>query len=124
MLKLFADVPRMKYDILHAMFMDYRTGQMLQDILPSPLPDLLPTRAEYIKYNHGTLEVFKKLIANPGVRIVYPDSMLIDNDRYRVFKGNQLFYIDPGHLSSAGSNFVSPVFESIFQIARAVRSSF
>jgi len=111
---LVADVPRMKYDIPHAMFMAYRTGRKLQDILPSPLQDLLPTRAEYLQYNHGVLEVFNKLTASPRVRIVYPDSILIDNDRYRVFKQNQLFYIDSGHLSSAGSNFVSPVFDSIF----------
>ena len=124
MLKLVADVPRMEYDIPHAMFMAYRTGRLLQDIVPSPLQDLLPTRVEYLKYNDGSLAVFKKLAVNPRVRIVYPDSMLIDNGRYRVFEENQLFYIDSGHLSSAGSNFVSPVFEPIFQSARAVRSSF
>ena len=111
---LVADVPRMKYDIPHAMFMAYRTGRKLQDILPSPLQDLLPTRAEYLKYKDGTLKVFSKLAANPRVRIVYPDFMLIDNGRYRVFQENQLFYIDSGHLSSAGSNYVSPVFEPIF----------
>ncbi len=112
---LVADVPRMKYDIPHAMFMAYLTGRVLQDILPSQLEDLLPTRAEYLKYNYGALKVFKKIAANPRVRIVYPDSMLLDNNRYRVFKDNQLFYIDSGHLSSAGSKYVSPVFEPIFQ---------
>ena len=120
---LVADVPRMKYDIPHAMFMAYRTGRKLQDILPSPLPDLMPTRAEYLKYNDGTLKVFNELAKSPRVKIVYPDSMLIDNGRSRVFQENQLFYIDSGHLSSAGSNYVSPVFEPIFQTSQAVPPS-
>jgi len=112
---LVADVPRMKYDIPHAMFMAYRTNRKLQDILPSPLYDLLPTRADYLNYNKGIITVFNNLAVNPRVTIIYPDSMLLDNGRYRISKDNQLFYMDNGHLSSAGSHFISPVFDPIFK---------
>jgi len=36
-------------------------------------------------------------------------------DNYRVFMNDKLLYIDTGHLSSAGSIFVSSVFVPYFQ---------
>jgi peptidoglycan/LPS O-acetylase OafA/YrhL len=111
---LVADVPIMKFNIPLAMIIAYRTNRTLQDILPSPLYDLLPTRSNYLADNKGILTVFNKLAVNPRVTIIYPDSMLLDNDKYRISTDTQLFYMDSGHLSSAGSHFVSPVFDPIF----------
>ncbi len=111
---LVADVPIMKYDIPHAIFMAYRTNRALQDILSLPLNDLLPTISDYLIYNKHIITVFNKFALNPNVTIIYPDSMLLDNGRYRIFKDNQLLYNDTGHLSSAGSHFISPVFDPIF----------
>ena len=121
---LVADVPEMKHDIPHVMFMAYRTHRKLQSLLPASLHELLPIRSDYLTDNNRAIAVFRKLSKNPKVMVVYPDSMLIDNDRYSVFKDDQLFYMDSHHLSSAGSKYVSPVFEPIFQSGQAVRSLF
>ena len=43
---LVADVPEMKHDIPHAMFMAYRTHRELQNLLPASLHELLPTRSD------------------------------------------------------------------------------
>jgi len=120
---LVADVPEMKHDIPHAMFMAYRTHRELQNLLPASLHELLPTRSDYLTDNNRAIAVFRKLSQNPRVRVVYPDAMLIDKDRYSVLKDGQLFYMDSHHLTSAGSNFVSPVFDPIFQTSQAVPPS-
>ena len=111
---LVADVPTMKFNIPLAMIIAYRTSQALQDLLPSPLYNLLPTRADYL-VNNKINTVFNKLAVNPRVTIIYPDTMLLDNGKYRIVKDNQLLYMDNNHLSSAGSHFISPVFDPIFK---------
>ena len=120
---LVADVPGLKEDIPHAMFMAYRTNRELRNLLPASIQELLPTRSDYLKDNNRAIAVFRKLSQNPRVRVVYPDAMLIYKGRYSVFKDGQLFYGDSHHLTSAGSNFVSPVFDPIFQTSQAVPPS-
>ncbi|NMW18722.1 MAG: hypothetical protein HKK66_06830 [Chlorobiaceae bacterium] len=110
---LVMDVPKMKYDLPHAMFMATLTNRDFKSIIPSPLQDLLPTRADYIQQNNDVLKVFIKLAENPKVTIVYPDSILFKKGRYMVFRDNELFYKDTGHLTTAGSRFIAPVFEPI-----------
>jgi len=112
---LVADVPRMKYDIPHAMFVAYRTNRKLNCILPSPISALLPTRAQYYERNKESSNIFMSLATNKKVRIVYPDTMLYENGYYQVYRNNKLYYIDDSHLSSVGSCYVSTVFAPIFR---------
>lgn len=47
--------------------------------------------------------------------IVYPDSMLLKKGIYTDYNDSALFYYDTHHLSSAGSRYISPVFDPIFK---------
>jgi len=107
---LVADVPEMKYDIPHAIFIAYRTNRQLNDILPDPISDLLPTHTQYLEQNKENLTIFKKLLANQNVTIVYPGSIIFENGHFNVLKNNKLLYIDCSHLSSYGSLYVASVF--------------
>jgi hypothetical protein len=114
---LIGDVPHMKKDIPRVVIMACRTGRPIKEILGSDIYDSLPTRQEYIEENKDVNRIFALLNNNDNVRFIYPDRALYDKkgDNYRVFMNDKLLYIDTGHLSSAGSIFVSSVFVPYFQ---------
>lgn len=117
---LVSDVPHLESNIPSAVIMAYRTNRVIDEVLHKSLKDALATRSGYLEQNRIVNELFKEIANNTKVSILYPDKMLLQSDgTYRVFKDDKLLYIDSEHLSSAGAQFIAPVFEALFQGVQA-----
>lgn len=106
---LVADIPILKDDPHRFLYVASRFGKK---------PDfniISETLEEYRERNEENLIVLNELSSHQDVVLVRLDSMLFDKDKgLKVIDDNVMFYVDDDHLTTAGSRYLSPVFDGVF----------
>lgn len=107
---LVSDIPLLKDDPRRFVYVANRLGQ------EPDFQQISPSRAEYQYINRHVLPFLQDLARFPGVELVRPESLLYDrNHQLLVMKDGVAFYVDDDHLSTAGSRYLSPVFDPVFE---------
>jgi peptidoglycan/LPS O-acetylase OafA/YrhL len=110
-----SDVPQLKCDperYLHLTKVFEKSN-----ITPPEISVISPNIDEYQYTNKNILFNLSELAKNKNVTILHPESMFFDkNGNTIISMNNKCLYIDNNHLSTAGSHFVSPVFDDVFKI--------
>jgi len=78
---------------------------------------ILPHTTEYQELNKNITISFTELVlTDPCISIVHPESMLFDSKGNAIITvNNKMLYIDDNHLSTYGSHYIAPLFDSILR---------
>ena len=105
-----SDVPILKGDPVHFLFLAYRFHKTLN------FTEISTTINEYQKKNETIQMIFKEISEYPNVTVIHPESMLLDKTGQTIIMiNNRLLYEDYNHLTKFGAEFVSPLFDQVFQ---------
>jgi peptidoglycan/LPS O-acetylase OafA/YrhL len=113
-----APIPEVGYDVPEALFVAKHTGRDVNNIIA-------PTMAEYQARNRVVLDVLKPLRSISDVEVIDIAMRMCDLQRCTVADSGGPWYVDDQHLSTHGSQHLSPFFEGLFtdSVASRLRAS-
>lgn len=103
-------VPEIGYDVPSAFSVAYLTNRDVNEIIA---PDI----QEYDARNQDFIAFSRVLVGELGVHIVNPASVLCNLDTCPVVVSEQPLYGDSHHLSAFGSQYISSLFNPIFDVS-------
>jgi SGNH domain (fused to AT3 domains) len=109
-----APIPEVGYDVPEALFVAEHTGRDVNNIIA-------PTLAEYQARNRVVLDVLQPLRSTSDVEVVDVAMRMCDLQRCTVADSGGPWYVDDQHLSTYGSQHLSPFFEGLFTDSVASR---
>ncbi len=74
---------------------------------------IAPTRQAFLARQDVVLGTLKRMEADQGVRVVYPDRLLCPGPTCTISDGTQSYYIDDDHLSVHGALAISSLFDPV-----------
>ena len=104
---MIAPIPEVGYDVPEALFVAEHTGRDVNNIVA-------PTLAEYQARNRVVLDVLQPLRSTSDVEVVDIAMRMCDLQRCTVADSGGPWYVDDQHLSTYGSQHLSPFFEGLF----------
>jgi AAA+ ATPase superfamily predicted ATPase len=108
---LVSDIPILKYSPKHFNYISQRFNSEALDFRR-----ILPTLDEYRDRNKNIIDIFDQVSKLPNVTIINPETMFFDgNEDIKVIFNNNALYIDATHLSTQGSQFISPIFDTVLK---------
>ncbi|MBL8063311.1 MAG: acyltransferase [Anaerolineales bacterium] len=102
-----APVPEIGYDVPSATFIASRTGRDVNTIIA-------PTTEEFLARNETTLKILKETQEIYGFQLIEPWKFLCIDSLCRVAIDGTPLYSDDDHMSSFGSEMLTPIFEDMF----------
>lgn len=106
------EVPEIGYDVPSAFSIAQRTGRDLNKIIA-------PSLNEYIDRNLIVTAVVASAAKNDNVQIVEPWKVLCNKKNCLVVSEGQALYRDDDHLSTFGAQYISHIFDSVFEGLRS-----
>jgi len=104
---IIVDVPRIKYNVPRLYTINYLFPSYIN------INQFLPIKSEHNQFQQA---VFNGLAYPSEIEFIYPGNKLFDNDgQCKIIANKELLYSDNNHLSTAGSLYVSPVFDEVFK---------
>jgi peptidoglycan/LPS O-acetylase OafA/YrhL len=102
---LVGPIPEVGYDVPEALFVAARTGRNVNEIIG-------PTRREYEERDRPVLEKFKALSGTDGIEVVDVEAWMCE-EHCKVADAGRALYRDDNHLSTYGSQYLSPLFDKV-----------
>ena len=107
---LVGPVPEIGYDVPSATFVALKTNRDVDTLIS-------PTVSEHRQRNEDVMAVFGSLEESMAISaILQPSDYLCDMGHCRVAIDNAPLYRDDNHLSTPGSEYLSPMFDELFGI--------
>jgi len=103
-----APIPEIGYDVPSANFIASQTKRDINEIIA-------PSLVEYQARNQKTFAILKTFEEKYAIQIIEPWKSLCQEDICRVAINGIPLYSDDDHLSVFGSEFISPIFDSLFE---------
>lgn len=105
---LISQIPEIKYDVPPAMYIAQKTGRDVNSIIA-------PTAGEYADRARLIQSIFNNLAEKYPLQIIDPSTILCASTRCIVETGGKALYGDANHLSPFGSEYISSLYDPIFQ---------
>lgn len=105
---IITEVPEIGYDVPSAFSIAERTGRDINKIIA-------PSLNEYRARNAIVSATIESIASNDAVQIVDPSKVLCMNQTCLVATDGQALYRDDDHLSSYGAQYISSIFDPIFE---------
>lgn len=105
---IIAPLPEIGYDVPSATFIASRTGRDVNQIIA-------PSQEEYLKRNRRTLEILEDYKKKYGIQVIEPWKALCQGGYCRATVDGIPLYRDDDHLSVFGSEYISSIFDSLFE---------
>jgi hypothetical protein len=103
---LVMQAPEIGYNAPASYFVAVRTGRDINSFAP--------TYAEHVKKSRSVFDLFNSLKDDERVQIISLPDMLCDSEICPVIMEGQLLYTDDNHLSFFGSQYISSIFDPVF----------
>ena len=107
---LVGPVPEIGYDVPSATFVALKTNRDVDRLIS-------PTMSEHRQRNEDIMAIFESLEESMAVSaVLQPSDYLCDPGYCRVAMDNAPLYRDDNHLSTPGSEYLSPMFDKVFRM--------
>jgi hypothetical protein len=103
-----APLPEIGYNVSSANFIATRTGRDINALIA-------PTLDEYLSRNQRTLAILETIEQKYGIQLIEPWKILCVDEKCRVAVDGIPLYGDDDHLSTYGSEMISPIFDPLFK---------
>lgn len=104
-------IPEIGYDVLSSNYIAQRTGRDVNNMIA-------PSLNEYLERTQKIRNILNLSQENYGVYLIEPWKVLCDSSICRISIGGNPLYKDDDHLSTFGSEYLSSLFDSIFNLLR------
>jgi hypothetical protein len=105
---IISQVPEIGYDVPSAYFIAQRTGRNVNEIIA-------PSLAEYLQRNNNTNRILGQISAKYNIQIIEPWKVLCNESQCLTVVDNRVLYMDAYHLSIFGSEYISHIYDSLFE---------
>ena len=105
---IISQIPEIGYNVSSADFIAQRTRRDTNDIIGLPW-------AYFLERNKNVLPTLDKISTNYNIQIVNPSEILCNESSCLPVQDGQALYTDDNHLSVFGSEYISSIYDPIFQ---------
>jgi peptidoglycan/LPS O-acetylase OafA/YrhL len=105
---IISQVPEIKYDVPSAFYIAQRTGRDVNKIIA-------PSLDEYLSRNKKVFFVIDQIRENYNIQVIDPWKVLCNKQKCPVVSDGTSLYLDSNHLSFFGSEYISHIYDSLFE---------